>query len=257
MNMTQPTDKTRLKVVACIPCFNTGPFIAGVVARAREHVDQVIVIDDGSKDGTAEAARVAGAVVIPHEANTGKGSAMKTAAAAANGADIIVFRDGDGAHDPRDIPTVVAPILGRQADFVIGSRALPGSRVPISLFRRRLSNNFASFVISAVISLLLPLATLLRCPVRWVRITDCTSGFRAIRQEAWENLVLSSRGFQIETEMIYEAARNELVITEVPISCDWSGKLSHLSIIRDGLKTAGLLCRKLLTHPGKRRAANA
>jgi len=191
--MTQPTDKTRPRVIAAIPCFNTGPFIADVVSRARNYVDEVIVIDDGSKDGTAEKARAAGAVVISHKANTGKGSAMKTAAAAADGADIIVFLDGDGAHDPGDMATLTAPILRGEADLVIGSRALPGSRVPISLLRRRLSNDFASFVISAVISLLLPLATGFRCRPGWTRITDCTSGFRAIRRDAWGKLCLSFR----------------------------------------------------------------
>jgi len=255
--MTQPTDKTRPRIVAAIPCFNTGPFIADVVSRARNYVDEVIVIDDGSKDGTAEAARGAGAVVIPHKANTGKGSAMKTAAAAANGADIIVFLDGDGAHDPGDMAGVLAPILGGEADFVIGSRALPGSIVDISLLRRRLSNDFASFVISAVISFLLPLATGFRCRPKWTRITDCTSGFRAIKGDAWRKLRLSSQGFQIETEMIYEAARNGLAITEAPISCDWNGKLSHLSIVRDGLKTVWLLSSKLLTEPGRKNGASA
>ncbi len=241
MNRSQP----RPKIVAAIPCFNTESSIGGVVSKTKKYVDQVIVVDDGSHDGTAKAARVAGALIISQVKNIGKGAAMRIAVEGASDADIIVFLDGDGAHDPKDIPGVVTPILGGKTDLVIGSRVLRESKVSISPLTRRLSNNLASFIISVIISFLLPMATLFKCPVKYIKITDCTSGFRAIRRESWQKLRLVSEGFQIETEMIYEAARNGLITREVPISCHRNSPLSRLSILKDGLRTMKLLTAKL------------
>ncbi|MFQ5924911.1 MAG: glycosyltransferase family 2 protein [Dehalococcoidia bacterium] len=211
---------------------------------------QIIVVDDGSGDGTREMAQSNGAIVISHDKNLGKGAAMKTGVQNASGG-VIIFFDGDGAHDAQDILRVIAPILERKADFIIGSRALPESKVITSPLTRRLSNNLASFAISVIISFLLPLATLFRCPVKYTRITDCTSGFRAISRESWRKLILVSQGFEIETEMIYEAAKNKLAISEVPISCNWNSHLSRLAIFRDGFGTLKLLAGKLIDEVRK------
>ena len=122
----QLSQETRPKVIAAIPCFNTEPFIADVVFKAKRYVDQVIVIDDGSHDNTAEAARAAGALVINHGANRGYGEAIKSCfeAAEANAAEILVILDGDGQHKPDEIPLLLAPILKGEADLIIGSRFL-------------------------------------------------------------------------------------------------------------------------------------
>ncbi|MBT9133124.1 MAG: Undecaprenyl-phosphate mannosyltransferase [Firmicutes bacterium] len=115
-----------MKVIVAIPCFNTKPAIAGVVSRARRYVDQVVVIDDGSHDGTAEAARAAGALVVNHGVNRGYGEAIKSCfeVAKANAADVLVILDGDGQHNPDEIPQLLAPMLQGEADLVIGSRFL-------------------------------------------------------------------------------------------------------------------------------------
>ncbi len=223
--------------------------ITEVKKSLAEYPHEIIVVDDGSRDGTAQIASTDGTIVVSHEKNQGKGAAMKTGVQHASG-DIIVFLDGDGAHKPQDILRVIAPLLDRKADLVIGSRTLPGSKVFKPPLSRRLSNNLASLVISIIISLILPLVTFLRCPVKYIKITDCTSGFRGIKKEAWEKLDLVSQGFQIETEMIYEAARNRLTIAEAPISCHWSSRFSRLSIVRDGLKTLKLLTVKLIGDIG-------
>lgn len=266
--MTQPSrfsQKSRPKVLAAIPCFNTKPFIMDVVLKAKKHVDEVIVVDDGSHDGTAEAAKDAGAFVISHKRNLGKGAAIRTAIQNTD-ADMIVSIDGDGQHDPDDIPKVIAPILRGEADLVIGSRHLDDSRIYSPPFSRRLTNILSSFTISAIVSFLLPIAISLNHLIhpslinqgdpglrtgnsrprtrKW--ITDCTSGFRAIKKESWQKLDLVSQRFQIETEIIYEAARNKLVIAEVPISCNWNTDLSGVSIFRDGLRTLKLLSLKLI-----------
>ncbi|HEY41098.1 MAG TPA: glycosyltransferase family 2 protein [Dehalococcoidia bacterium] len=236
-----------------IPVKDEANSIAGLISEIKENLDgnhhEIIVIDDGSEDKTAEIARAGGAVVVSHGRNLGKGAAMKTGVNAAQG-DTIVFIDGDGAHYPHDILRIIAPISAGEADLVIGSRALPESEVFVSPFARKLSNGLASSLMSVIVSLLLPLV-MLKSPKR-IRITDCTSGFRAINRETWQKLALTSQEFQIEAEMIYEAAKHDLVITEVPIGCKWDSHLSHLSVVRDGSKTLLLLARKLLGDMGRR-----
>jgi len=270
------SDSPSRSVSVIIPARDEASFIGSVITGIRQSLSaynhEIIIVDDGSKDKTAEIARDSQATVVSHQNSRGKGAAMKTGVKRAKG-DIIVFIDSDGAHDPKEIPTVIAPIIQNQADLVIGSRALLESNISRPPPLRRLSNNMASFIISIIISLFLPLSSLLnrlihpRKPLviqprkvetpqpetrgyrlitgrlKW--ITDCTSGFRALTKDAWQRLNLVSDEFQIETEMIYEAAKNKLTMAEVPISCNWSTKSSRLSIIEDGLRTSKLLLNKL------------
>ena len=252
------------RVVAVIPCLNTGHVIFDVVSGVKKYVDEVIVVDDGSTDNTAEMAKSAGARVIIHGRNMGKGAAMKTATRDID-ADIIVFIDGDGQHDPDEIPALLEPVISQKFDAAIGSRHLLGSKISYPLIRRRLSNNLASLAISIITNILLPVIVLLSFRIHlnqlgtkfdsWFFynskskskkvVTDCTSGFRAVRNKQWRKLNLASQGFQIETEMLYELAKHRVVLTEVPISCKWNGHYSSLSITRDGFKTVRLLARKL------------
>ncbi len=181
-----------------IPAYNAEQTMAEclhAVTNLRWSGDlEVIVVNDGSEDGTGKIARSSDTIVVSHEKRLGKGAAMKTGVDNARG-DIIVFLDGDGAHDPQDILGVITPILNGNVDFVIGSRVSPESRVSASPLTRRLSNNLASLVISVVISFVLPLATLFKCPVKYIRITDCTSVFRAMKRRNWQELSLISKGF--------------------------------------------------------------
>ncbi|MCR4394619.1 MAG: glycosyltransferase family 2 protein, partial [Dehalococcoidales bacterium] len=229
-----PTSK--LRIIAAIPCYNTQKYIADVVSRTLKYVDEVIVVDDGSDDMTALEASAAGASVIRHNVNQGKGAAMKTAANYAE-SDIIVFLDGDGQHNPDEIPELVSPLLQGRADFVIGSRYLSGSMKLSAPFLRKIANLVAAFVISLVISIGQPLARFVfrlpppeKLPVNplfgvidyrknklppgsrilaggFKKISDCTSGFTAMKTTCWQKLNLISDGFQIETEIIFEQAR--------------------------------------------------
>lgn len=260
----------KIKIVAAIPCYNTQEHIAEVIVKTNKYVDQVVVIDDGSTDTTADMARKAGATVIRHPTNRGKGAAMKTAAKNVD-ADIIVFIDGDGQHNPSDLPRLLEPILQSNADFVIGSRYLKKSKISYVPFLRKAANTIASLIISLVISVLQPIAgfisrkpgverlkiernkndifkgyRLLNTKFKW--ISDCTSGFTAMRIRNWDEIKIESDGYQIETEMIFEHAKHGFIIAEVPIDCIWGKSASKLSITIDGLKTLSMLFRKLVHY---------
>lgn len=273
INMQSKLPKLSLKIVAIIPCFNTEETIGEVVVNAQKYVDEVIVADDGSSDKTAEEAKNSGAIIIKHDKNRGKGAVMKNAAKIAD-CDLLVFIDGDGQHDAAEIPKLLKPIIDGKADFVIGSRfSLKSTNLHRPLLRN-IANKLASFVISFIISFLQPLIQkisgnsgfekntkrkeekskdisdvkstgyrILNRKIKW--ISDCTSGFTAMKKDNWETLNLISDRFQIETEMIFEQAKNGYVIAEVPIACSWNGTSSKLSIMKDGVSTLILLMRKL------------
>ncbi len=228
------------KVVAVIPCYNTAPHITEVVSKARQYVDQVIVVDDGSTDDTAEVARKAGALVLSHDKNRGKGAAMKYGAQQSH-ADILIFIDGDGQHDPSEIPVLLKPLFDNQADLVIGSRHMNNSINKSAPIARRAANTFASTIISAVIQMK---GYNDRYQQNYKKITDCTSGFRALKKEKWDRLQLLSNNYQIETEITFESAKCGLIITEVPIHCIWGNSSTRLSIVGDGFRTISLILKK-------------
>lgn len=245
-----------LKIVAAIPCYNTEPHIGKVVMGAKKYVEQVIVINDGSNDQTLKAAQDAGATVLSNDINRGKGSAMLLAAREIKG-DIILFIDGDGQHNPDEIPLILKPILDGPADIVLGSRFLKGSKKYSTPLSRSITNFIASIVISLIVSLTIIHKNknnnsinnttdyrLVNGYFKW--FTDCTCGFRAVRNDSLKKLTLISDGYQIETEMIFEAVSKGLRIAEVPVTCRWGGSLSKLSIVKDGIKTIQLLMKKVM-----------
>src|SRR6266571_1218290 len=124
------------KIIAAIPAYNEGTTIGSVVLKARQFASEVVVIDDGSTDDTAETAALAGAHVIRHARNLGKGMSIRSAwvYARERKAEAIVLIDGDHQHDPSDIPRLLEPILSGNADVVLGVRWGKTSRM--TLYRR-------------------------------------------------------------------------------------------------------------------------
>lgn len=236
------------KISVIIPAKDEAKSIGELIARTKKslakHRVEIIVIDDGSEDDTKAVAESHDVIAISHNKTLGKGAAMKTGAYAATG-DILVFLDGDGAHMPEDIPNVIAPVIQNKADLVVGSRDFRDSKTFGSYIPRRITNKLASFVTSIIVSILLPLATSLKYPLKWIAVEDAECGFKAIRKERWNHFNLVSQGFEIESEIIYEAAKNRLTVYSVPVSCNWDCRVSRLSIIRDGSKTLRLLFSKL------------
>ena len=154
-------------IIVLIPAYNEGARIAGVLARVREVCPQhdILVVDDGSRDNTAQAARQAGAMVVSHPFNMGYGVTIQTGYkyALRHGYDFLVQMDGDGQHDPAYVPQLLAPVLAGETDFVLGSRFLGEESYEPSL-SRRIGMAFFRSLVSVLIG---------------TRITDATSGYQA------------------------------------------------------------------------------
>ena len=128
-----------MKILAAIPCFNEEATIGSVVIKAKRYVDEVLVVDDGSIDDTANVAKEAGATVIRHGGNRGYGAAIQSCIkyAREHDFDAMVILDGDGQHDANEIPTVLKPILEGKADISVGSRFLEERhKKKVPLYRR-------------------------------------------------------------------------------------------------------------------------
>ena len=212
-----------MKILAAIPCFNEELAIGSVVLKARKHVDDVLVINDGSTDATAEIARSAGAKVIAHNINQGKGAAIKSALgyAAADGFDTMVLLDGDAQHDPNEIPMLLKPLQDGDADMVIGFRDL--SQMP---FYRRIGRSVLDYTTGGR-----------------GEANDSQSGFRALNRTAIMALRsnnLQSEGFSIESEMILAARNAALKIKEVPVNVKYGhGKTSTKNPVSHGVGVLG------------------
>lgn len=189
-------------VVAIIPAYNEEKALADVIDRTLEHVDEVIVVDDGSSDKTSEVAIEAGARVIKHSLNLGKGEALKSGFKAIGDDLIIITIDGDGQHNPSEIPDLVRPIIEDGADLVNGSRYMNGPEENTPAYRR-------------VGQKVLDIATNISAGTK---VTDSQSGFRAFSPQSKNVFRFKDTGFGIESEMLVDAAEAGLKIVEVPIT---------------------------------------
>jgi len=190
-------------ITVILPAYNEEVSIGSLVLLSRLYADNVIVVDDGSTDLTVEVARKAGAEVVAHGGNRGKAEALKTGfkTAAALGADIIVTMDSDGQHNPADIPKLVAPILEGNAEMVNGSRYLNYQGKNTSLYRRAghiLQDTTAQMNFN-------------------LKITDTQSGFRAFAASTKDIFRFSGEKTAIENEMLADAGRSGVRISEVEI----------------------------------------
>jgi glycosyltransferase involved in cell wall biosynthesis len=191
------------RVLVAVLCQDLERTIGSIVVQASRWASEVIVIDDGSRDGTSLIAEAAGAIVVRHESNQGKGAAMNSAFAVALGreADVLVVMDGDGQHKASEIPIVARPVVAGDADISVGSRHLTQGDGEIPAVRR---------VGQTVVTTATNLGS-------GVQVTDSQSGFRAFSRRALESMTFSSRGFAVESEMQFLALDRDLRVVEVPI----------------------------------------
>jgi len=213
------------KILAAIPAYNEEIAIGTVVLRCRAYADEVLVVDDGSDDRTADVARLAQATVYTKAINAGKGAAVQWALeyAKTHGFDALVLLDGDGQHDPADIPQLLEPILKDEADLVIGTRERVTSQIPMY---RRIGQRALDYLTAAGSR---------------DAVTDSQSGFRTLSRRAMETLSLEEASFSVESEMLFEAKERGLRTMEVPIRARYDvdgstkGPFSHGFGVVDGI----------------------
>ena len=213
-----------IRAVAVIPAFNEARSIAEVVGGLRASVDRVIVVDDGSRDGTAERARAAGAEVVVHDANRGKGHAVRSGLARAFEADFthVLLLDGDMQHLPSEASLLLAEAERGGAEVVLGERRFQRDLMPASRYH---ANRIGSRVLSWFVG---------------VPVQDTQCGFRVFRVDALRHLRLTARGYEIETEMLVKVRRRGGRVATVPITAVYTGQASKLRPVPDTTRTCFL-----------------
>ena len=207
-----------------IPALNAAKTLEPIVREAKQYVDKVVVIDDGSTDGTGDVARNAGAIVIRHDVNRGKGGALKSGFlwASEQNLDGVITLDADGQHLPRQIPLFVDHRRASGADLIIGGRAhLFGGMLP----RRRMANRFSAWAVAKASR---------------TNIKDSQSGFRYYSSRVLREIPLRAEGFDMETEVIIRAGVRGLRVEQIPIELGFVDGLStsHYKPLLDTLRIA-------------------
>ena len=201
------------RILCILPAYNEGGVVGRVVSRvqATGEVDQIVVIDDCSTDNTSDDARENGAHVIRHEVNRGVGAGIRSGLTYGreNGLDIAVILSGDDQHEPKELPDVLGPLRRGEADFVQGSRRLPGGKTVNGPVFRELMTRAYSLA-----------ATILTGK----KITDGTNGFRAFFLSLLDDEDINLYQdwldtYELEPYLLYKAVRSPRIkVTEVPIT---------------------------------------
>ena len=222
---------TRETVCAIIPACGEERFIGSVVRGVLEHLDHVVVVDDHSADQTARVAREAGAEVIRHSKNLGKGAAIKTGLGkVADGFGYFLLMDGDGQHDPAEIPKFLRKAAETRAHLVVGNRMSNVAAMPAI---RRWTNKFMSWQISRLCRQELP---------------DSQCGYRMARYELLPLLRESSDGFAFETECLLLTAGGGFQIEFVPVRTIYRDERSKIKPMRDTFHYIRILAKYRATR---------
>ena len=215
-------------VAAVIPAYNEEKHIGDVVRRARQQLDDILVVDDGSSDETAEHARKAGAEVIVHPKNRGKGESIKTGLRhwLDRQFELVTILDADGQHLPEEINQFVgAALSATEPKLILGNRMKDLSSMPRV---RRIVNRWMSKRISAACGQEIP---------------DTQCGFRMVHRDLITDLLGGAARFDYETEMLIIASRKGFRIQSVPISTVYSDEVSSIHPVRDTLRFFKLMRR--------------
>ena len=205
---------------ACIPAYNEEDTISDLVKSAKKFVDKVIVCDDGSTDDTLNNAKLAGAEIISHKKNQGYGAAITTLFdyCRMQNADVMITLDGDGQHDPNQIPILLDTISQHSVDVVLGSRFLdnntdtPGYRKRGIKIITSAANFGADF-----------------------KVSDAQSGFRAYSKSAINAIHPTEQGMAVSTEILLKISNKGLSLAEVPITTSYDGDTSEQNPVPHGI----------------------
>jgi len=222
-----------MKICCIIPAYQESRAIDRVVTLAKKYCDHVVVVDDGSTDGTGEIAIKTGATVLTHQSNQGKGAALRTGFkyALENHFELIITLDGDLQHNPHSIPRFLKKIE-EGYDIIIGSRYNTQSEeMP---FIRKLSNLITTQALRIFFK---------------IPVTDSQSGYRAFRKEVLDQISVRDDGFAAETEILIDAQRAGFKIGEVPIETNYGDEESKIRARRDTFRWLKTISRNLYYRP--------
>ncbi len=209
-----------MKACVLIPTYNEAKTIGKLITAIESEGFDVLVVDDGSKDDTASIARNAGAVVIEHKINRGKGASLKAGFAYVleNGYDIALIMDGDGQHNPKDIKRFIKASQSTGADLIIGNRMQDTKSMPPI---RWLTNKWMSGFISKLCGQHIP---------------DSQCGFRLIKRRVIERIKLVSSKYDTESEILIRAGKKNFKLSSIPIKSIYNGEASDIHPIKDALR---------------------
>ncbi|MFP4112436.1 MAG: glycosyltransferase family 2 protein [Candidatus Woesearchaeota archaeon] len=205
-------------VFVIIPARNESKRIGHVIRNLIEYTKNIIVVDDGSNDKTSEVSESAGAKVIKHIVNMGKGAAAKTGCdyAIKSGADILVLMDADGQHKPKDVIRLVAELKDKHLDIVLGARKLNKNMPGILKFGNMMLNKITSIF-------------------HGIDVRDTQSGFRTFTKYAYQKIRWESNDYSMESEMLSKIAKNNLKYAEIPIQTIYLDRYKGTTLL-NGLK---------------------
>jgi glycosyltransferase involved in cell wall biosynthesis len=217
----------RARVAAIIPAYCEEKHVGDVVRRTRAELEHVLVVDDGSGDETAERARQAGAEVIKHPQNRGKGESIQTGLQhwSKRQIDYLIILDADGQHRPEEIGRFLSAAAASPARLFVGTRMSDVRSMPLV---RRLVNRYMSNRISRVCGQQIP---------------DTQCGFRMLHRELIPDLLGGGNRFEYETEMLIVASRKGCRIDAVPVSTVYSDEVSSIHPVRDTIRFFKLMRR--------------
>lgn len=217
----KPSKQIKQKVIAVIPAYNEEKHIYSVVREARKHVSQVIVVDDASSDNTFSLAKKAGALVLKHPINLGLGGSLKTGCDAAllHNAEIIITLDGDGQHNPKEIPKLFKFLTTNRLDAVFGERPFSKNMPFVKKIGNKLFHRFSKHIFG-------------------IKVKDTQTGFRAFTTEAYKKIRWKSSDYAVASEMLINAEKNNLKYAPFKIETIYHDDYKGTTIL-DGLKIAG------------------
>jgi len=205
---------------ACIPAYNEEDTISDLVKSAKKFVDKVIVCDDGSTDDTLNNAKLAGAEIISHKKNQGYGAAITSLFdyCRMQNADIMITLDGDGQHDPNQIPILLDTISQHNVDVVLGSRFLDNNTITPGYRKRgiKIITSAANFGAD-------------------FKVSDAQSGFRAYSKNAIDAIHPTEQGMAVSTEILLKISNKGLSLAEVPITTSYDGDTSEQNPVPHGI----------------------
>jgi len=219
-----------MRICVIIPALNESREIAGLIKRVRRFVSDILVIDDGSTDQTAQVAKVVGAEVLRNERNQGKGACLVKGYAYAleKGFDAVISMDGDGQHSAEDLPVFLKAAEDSKDALIIGNRMSNSRNMP---FVRVLTNRFMSLLLSLVTKQNIP---------------DTQCGFRLVKKELLEKVNLVTSKFEMESEILIKASRRGFKIRSVPIKTIYGNEKSQINPFVDTFRFMRFLVRDLL-----------